>query len=438
MDVDESYYNLKPTGAPSSSSSSSASAHVNLPFVEKYRPGEFKDIISHTDILNTLNNFIENNKLPHLLFHGPPGTGKTTTILACARKMYGANFSMMTLELNASDERGIDTVRNQVKTFAGTKSIISKLPKLIILDECDAMLKEAQFALRRVVEMYSSNARFCLVCNYVGRIIPALQSRCTKFRFSPLSPIAVCNKLREIAKKENIKMGSDGSGSSSSNSNDDGIEAIVGLSGGDMRKCLNILQSVWISNSIVNTDTVYQTVGKPHPREIHTLLNTALNSSFEVAVNACWKLKLENSYSLTDILGSVFNRICRVEFPPGVKCMLLDKLACISNNITKGYNERIQFVGMISALQEARMRTMRDAEEEEKQKEQAHEREIEREREREKERKREIEREKEREKEMRQREEREGVRDRNEGGGEEDGGGEGVGEKGGLEKENIG
>ncbi|KAK8791861.1 hypothetical protein WA158_005238 [Blastocystis sp. Blastoise] len=150
-----------------------------LPWVEKYRPTEFEEIVSHDDILSTINKLIENKKLPHLLFHGPPGTGKTTTILACARKMYGSNYKSMTLELNASDDRGIDVVRDQIKNFAGTQKLFSSGVKLIILDEADNMTNVAQFALRRIIEKYSQNTRFCLICNYVSNIIPALQSRCT-------------------------------------------------------------------------------------------------------------------------------------------------------------------------------------------------------------------------------------------------------------------
>ncbi len=160
----------------------------HLPFVEKFRPSSLDDIVSHTEIISTVTKFVDEKKLPHLLFHGPPGTGKTSSIIAIAKKMFGKNYKNSTLELNASDERGIDVVRNQIKSFCATQQIMSKGIKLVILDECDAITSSAQFALRRIIEKYTKTTRFCLICNYVSKIIPALQSRCTRFRFSPLSP----------------------------------------------------------------------------------------------------------------------------------------------------------------------------------------------------------------------------------------------------------
>lgn len=170
--------------------------------MEKYRPTDLSELIAHQDIVTTINRFIDEDKLPHLLLYGPPGTGKTSLVLACARKLYGDNFRSMILELNASDDRGIDVVREQIKTFAGTKRLFSSGFKLIILDEADAMTQIAQNALRRVIEQYTANVRFCLICNYVGKIIPAVQSRCTKFRFAPLSGDQISARLNVIIANE--------------------------------------------------------------------------------------------------------------------------------------------------------------------------------------------------------------------------------------------
>ena len=163
-----------------------------LPWVEKYRPKEMSDLVSHEQIIGTITKLIDAGKLPHLMLYGPPGTGKTSTILACAHKLYGKHFSSMVLELNASDDRGIDVVREQIKEFASTRQMFSSAPKLIVLDEADNMTNPAQFSLRRVIEKFTRNARFCIICNYASKIIPALQSRCTRFRFAPLSKEQVC------------------------------------------------------------------------------------------------------------------------------------------------------------------------------------------------------------------------------------------------------
>ena len=140
---------------------------ANLPWVEKYRPNALQELISHEDIIKTIRKFISQDKLPHLLFYGPPGTGKTSTILACAKEIYSPKqFNSMVLELNASDDRGINVVRNQILSFASTRTIFNSGYKLIILDEADAMTNDAQNALRRIIEKYTENVRFCMICNY--------------------------------------------------------------------------------------------------------------------------------------------------------------------------------------------------------------------------------------------------------------------------------
>lgn len=207
----------------------------NLPWVEKYRPSSLKELISHKSIIDTITKFIEERKLPNLLFYGPPGTGKTSTIVACAKQMYGNSYHTMALELNASDERGIDVVRKTIKEFASTQNISFKGVKLVILDEADSMTASAQFALRRIMEKYAKNTRFCLICNYVSKIIPALQSRCTRFKFKQIPVEDAKLRVKEICAAENL------------NISEDGIESIFKLSEGDMRKVVNMLQSISIS-----------------------------------------------------------------------------------------------------------------------------------------------------------------------------------------------
>ena len=203
----------------------------------------------HQDILATINKFLDSNRLPHLLLYGPPGTGKTSTILALARRIYGAeNLRQMVLELNASDDRGIDVVREQIKTFASTRQIFNlgaaqassrtglATFKLIILDEADAMTNTAQMALRRIMEKYTANTRFCIIANYSHKLSPALLSRCTRFRFSPLKERDIRVLVDKVIDEEGVKI------------MPEATESLVRLSKGDMRRALNVLQACHASS----------------------------------------------------------------------------------------------------------------------------------------------------------------------------------------------
>ena len=199
-------------------------------WVEKYRPNNFDNVLSNNNTLNALKYFIENKTMPNLLFYGPPGSGKTSTILVLAKQIYKENFNTMVLELNASDNRNIQVVRKVIREFASTKNMFADGFKLIILDEVDSMTVDAQFCLRRIIEMYSENVRFCFICNYIGKIIPAIQSRCTRFKFTPIPNQMIMKKLDWIIKKENISIPSGI------------INSIIEHSNGDMRKIINMIQ----------------------------------------------------------------------------------------------------------------------------------------------------------------------------------------------------
>ncbi|OQR71435.1 replication factor C subunit 5-like, partial [Tropilaelaps mercedesae] len=238
--------------------------------VEKYRPKTLDNLIAHEDIIGTINRFISLDQFPHLLFYGPPGTGKTSTILATARRLYSTNeFNSMVLELNASDDRGIGIVRGEILSFASTRTVFTKRFKLIILDEADAMTQDAQNALRRVIEKYTDNARFCMICNYLSKIIPALQSRCTRFRFGPLSTEQMLPRIKHVIEEEGVQISSKG------------IDAIVELSEGDMRKSLNILQSAFMAfaskDGLITENEVYQCVGAPQKSIITEIMGTLMN-----------------------------------------------------------------------------------------------------------------------------------------------------------------
>jgi replication factor C subunit 3/5 len=312
--------------------------------------------VAQDDIINSISNLIDNNNLPHLLLYGPPGTGKTSTIVAAAKRMYGpSKYCSMTLELNASDARGIDVVRNEIKEFAATKQLFSKGIKLIILDEADAMTSDAQFALRRVIEKYAKNARFCLICNYVSKIIPALQSRCTRFRFAPLSPKQIKGRLEYVAKQENVNL------------TEDGVQAILALSGGDMRRVLNLLQSTAMSNNsyevpgnaeqtVVDETAVYLTSGAPLPLDVDNILLWLMNDSFRNAYQKVTQLCATKGYALADVLEHLTTKLTTLELDSAPMARLLDGMSQVECRLASSASseERIQTASLVGVFVETR------------------------------------------------------------------------------------
>ena len=223
-----------------------------------------------------------------MLFYGPPGTGKTSTIIACARKLYGDNYTSMTLELNGSDDRGINIVRQTIREFANTNKLFRSGIKLVILDEVDSMTYDAQFALRRVIEKYTYNVRFCLICNYINKIIPALQSRCFRFKFTPLNHSNIFKYLSKIVEQENITIGQDS------------INAIIKLHNGDLRKSINTLQMV--SSTPVTPDIIYTIMGYPLQPHITTIMGALMNGSVVEAFGDMYAIKQRHGYLLQDII----------------------------------------------------------------------------------------------------------------------------------------
>jgi len=315
----------------------------NLPWVEKYRPNALDELISHEDIINTIRTFISQDKLPHLLFYGPPGTGKTSTILACAKEIYkDKQLNSMVLELNASDDRGIGIVRGQIMNFASTRTIFSSGYKLIILDEADAMTNDAQNALRRIIEKFTENVRFCLIGNYLGKIIPALQSRCTRFRFGPLQPEQILPRMEHVAKCEQVTL------------TEDGKAALMTLSHGDMRKVINIMQSCHMAFGEVSEDNVYTCVGHPLKSDIENIVKWSLNDDFSTAYSNISNLKILKGLSLQDIVSEVHTFIHKLELPGQVRIHLLIKLAELEERLMAGASEKIQLGSLLSAFQVTR------------------------------------------------------------------------------------
>lgn len=266
-----------------------------LPWVEKFRPQELEEIISNKAIVDTLKDYVKKEYLPHLLICGPSGTGKTSVIVSCAKQLYGPSFSVMTMHINASEERGIEVIRNKVKDFVMTKNFGPKtIPfKLVILDEADAMTISAQGMLRRMIEDFTSTARFCLICNKLKNIDPAIQSRCTNFRFAPLNQKDVYKKMEQICKQQKIDY------------TKDGLNMIIKVSNGDMRKVLNNLQSIYMAYKNITYENVSKCIGYPTQKEIDNIYNILLTKKYIIALKEIEEIIVYNQYHLLDIINEI-------------------------------------------------------------------------------------------------------------------------------------
>jgi len=317
---------------------------MDLPWIEKYRPSSLDDLLSHQDITKTIGRFLNQGKLPHLLFYGPPGTGKTSTILAIAKQLFQAReFSSMVLELNASDDRGIGVVRDQILVFASTKTLFSGKFKLVILDEADSMTKDAQNALRRIIEKFTENTRFCLICNYLSKITPAIQSRCTRFRFSPVDKDQLLERLSAIADKEGVNL------------TENGRISISRFSGGDMRKAINLLQSASMSSKIIDEASVYACTGYPTPVEMKTVLEWCLNESVSNTFQKILEMKAIKGIALQDIISELHLLIMRVKIPDSVRADLILAFSEVEHRMSLGATETLQLGAIVAAFTGAKL-----------------------------------------------------------------------------------
>ena len=304
-------------------------------WTEKYRPQKLSDVIGQDNIIERLSAFVKSRSLPHCLFAGPAGCGKTTTALAIANELYGNDWKSNFLELNASDERGIDTIRVKVKDFARTIPMKNNF-KIIYLDEADALTRDAQHALRRTMEKYSNTARFILACNFSSRIIEPIQSRCAVLRFSKLNEDDVIKYLKEIAKLESL------------NVDEKAHKTMAYLSEGDMRKAINMLQTAAITNKKITEDTIYEITSRADPEAVKKMVLSALGGDFKQARSQLMNLLYEKGISGEDIIKEIHSQIFALNIEDRQKLELIEKVGEYEFRLTEGSNPRIQLEALLA------------------------------------------------------------------------------------------
>lgn len=305
-------------------------------WTEKYRPKTFEEIKGQKEIVARVKAFVEKKNMPHLLFSGPAGVGKTTLALVIVRQFFGEQWRENFLELNASDERGIDIVRQKVKDFARTKAIGDVPFKIIYLDESDALTREAQQALRRTMENYTQTTRFILSCNYSSKIIDPIQSRCTVFRFKPLSKEEIIEIAKRIAVKEELKI------------TDKAYDALYYVSGGDVRRLENLMQSSAAIKNSIDEKTIYDVASFAEPKEIIEVIEHCIRGNFNEAKKKLLDVMLNQGLSGIDVIKQIQKECWNIKADDKIKLEMIKQCGEAEFRMIEGSDEFIQLEALIA------------------------------------------------------------------------------------------
>ena len=312
---------------------------MNGPWVEKYRPNNLDDVVGQDHIVQRLKRYVNEHSMPNLMFTGPAGVGKTTTSIALAKSILGEYWRQNFLELNASDARGIDTVRTNIKNFCRLKAVGAPF-RIVFLDEVDNMTKDAQHALRREMEMYTKTASFILSCNYSSKIIDPIQSRCAIFRFAPVKGTHIIKRLEIVAEAENL------------NIKRNAIESIVYFAEGDLRKAINILQASASTTDEITEDSIYEIVSKAKPQDVRKIVNKALNGDFLSARDLLREVMVVQGTSGEDMITQIYQEISRMSMEKlideDIYMDLIQSIGEYDYRIREGSNPRIQLEALLT------------------------------------------------------------------------------------------